>query len=173
MYHLSKQNGEWKIISEDIISEQSSLKFGQAKYIDMEFSTPDVAFAGKEYTSTLKVDLPDSMSAIAAISQANITYPQERGDEKFRNISENKLLQRIFTANKENLNEYNVASVAVGRANSENILMTGAAFIMTRINVVPVNKFVEDVKTVEEKIKLEEESLKKKLNGEFEGGKIR
>jgi hypothetical protein len=172
IYHFAKRNGSWKIVAEEVVSEQSSLKFGQAKYIDMEFSTPDMIPANKEYISTIKVNLPENVSAIAAISKSAITYPQNKGEDKFRNISDDGLLQRILTANRDNLNEYNVASVAVGHASETSIAMTGAAFLMTRINVIPVNNFVEDVKSVENKIKQEAESLKSKLNGEFDRGKI-
>lgn len=169
IYHIQKINGEWKIIAEDVISEKSHLKFGQAKYVPMEFTTPEIAMSGKEYVSSLVVDLPKGMNAIASIGQASIKYPQEKPEDKYRNISERGLLQRLFNANTENLNEYNSATVAVGRVDSDETEMTGAAFLITRVNVIPVNNYVEDIKTVEEQIKEERETLEKRLKGELDG----
>ena len=57
----------------------------------------------------------------------------------------------MFTANTDNVNEYNIASVGITRAefpdedNPRNIriYMSGIAFVVTRVNVVPANNFIK------------------------------
>ena len=56
----------------------------------------------------------------------------------------------MFTSNTENTNEYNIATIGVTRAdfddnNPQNIriYMSGMAFVMTRVNVVPENKYIK------------------------------
>ena len=58
-------------------------------------------------------------------------------------------MERVFHSNSENVNEYTVASVGITRAeptytpDEVRVYMGGLAFIMTRVNVVPKNKFVK------------------------------
>jgi hypothetical protein len=164
VYHLVKTGKTWIITSENILSEQSSLKFGQAKYINIKLNAPQQIGANEEYTSTLTVNIPEQMNAIASINREKITYPQVKSDDAFRTLSDNKDLERVFHANGDNVNEYNIAAIAIGLANSDSISMTGAAFIMSRINVVPKNKYVEDVKKVEQQQKNDAAKLQEELN---------
>lgn len=146
IYHLEKQGSKWFICSEEIIQETSSLKFGEARYMDMELNAPKQIGSNKDYTVTLKVNTPAGAEVAASIGKESIVYPQTQPQENFRPIYGN-ILERVFRSNSDNINEYAVASVGIAHARGVDekkleIYMTGLAFIMTRINVVPVNKFI-------------------------------
>ena len=155
IYYLEKQGSKWLINSEKILDETSTLKYGDARYTNIEFTAPKQIGANQDYTATLKIDAAKNCVVIASINKENIVYPQTKAEDAFRKLSTDNILERVFHSNKDNVNEYAVASIGITRAeNSTNnqirVYMGGLAFIMTRINVTPENKFV----------KLEEESKK-------------
>lgn len=148
VYYLEKQGSKWLINSEKIIEETSTLKYGDARYINIELNAPKQIGANKDYTTTLKVDAPKDSVVIASINKENIVYPQTKSDDAFRKMPDDNILERVFLSNKENVNEYAVASIGITRAesytdNQIRIYMGGLAFIMTRINVIPENKFIK------------------------------
>ena len=118
-------------------------------------NTPKQIGANQDYTATLKVGAPKDCVVIASINKENIVYPQTKSDDAFRRLAEDNTLERVFRSNSNNVNEYTVASIGITRAENYpqdqvRIYMGGLAFIMTRVNVVPENKF----------IKMEDESKK-------------
>lgn len=148
VYYLEKQGSKWLISSEKVLDETSTLKYGDARYADIKLNVPKQIGAGKEYTASLNVVTPVNSVIIASISKENIVYPQTKSEDAFRKLTDNSILERVFTSNKNNVNEYAVASVGVTRAESVSdtqarIYMGGLAFIMTRINVIPENKFIQ------------------------------
>ena len=148
VYYLEKQGSKWLISSEKVLDETSTLKYGDARYADIKLNVPKQIGAGKEYTASLNVVTPVDSIIIASISKENIVYPQTKSEDAFRKLTDNSVLERVFTSNKNNVNEYAVASVGVTRAESVSdtqarIYMGGLAFIMTRINVIPENKFIQ------------------------------
>lgn len=148
IYHLEKHGTKWLITSEDILEETSALKYEAARHISIELDTPKQIGAGKYYTTTLKIsNMPAGYSAVASIGKEKIVYPQTKADDNFRRISSDNTLERVFISNKDNVNEYAIASVGLAQMyrNGENIdvQMNGLAFIMTRVNVIPENKFVK------------------------------
>lgn len=148
VYYLEKQGTKWLINSEKIIEETSTLKYGDARYINIELNAPKQIGANKDYTTTLKVDAPKDSVVIASINKENIVYPQTKSDDAFRKIPDDNILERVFLSNKDNVNEYAVASIGITRAenytdNQIRVYMGGLAFIMTRINVIPENKFIK------------------------------
>ena len=148
VYYLEKQGAKWLINSEKIIEETSTLKYGDARYINIELNAPKQIGANKDYTTTLKVDAPKDSVVIASINKENIVYPQTKSDDAFRKMPDDNILERVFLSNKNNVNEYAVASIGITRAenytdNQIRIYMGGLAFIMTRINVIPENKFIK------------------------------
>lgn len=150
IYHLQKHGEIWLIESEDVLEETSTLKYGGARYINIELDTPKQIGAGKYYTTTLKIDVPKGVNAVASISREKIVYPQTKTEDNFRRVSNDNVLERVFTSNQDNVNEYAIASVGLAQAEEQGenlkVYMNGLAFIMTRVNVVPENKFVEIVK---------------------------
>lgn len=147
-YHLEKVSEKWLITGEDVLDEYSTLKFGDARFVKMDFSAPTMVGAGTPYTATLKINLPADSIVIASINKEKIVNPASRPEDKFRRLPEEQILERMFTANTENLNEYNIASVGITKTetaapNKVKVYMNGLAFIMTRVNVVPKNNFAK------------------------------
>ena len=159
IYHLQKTGIKWKIISENILSEKTALTYGDARYLNITLNSPEQIGAGKSYSATLSVDAPQNAVVIASIGQEKITYPQSQATEAYRKLSDDNTLSRIFTSNKDNANEYNIAAVGITRAEipdimqpkNINIFLSGIAFVMTRVNVVPENKFINLEVTDEQK----------------------
>mgnify|MGYP004673563135 FL=1 len=148
VYFLEKQGSKWLINSEKIINETSTLKYGDARYTKIELNAPKQIGANQDYTSTLKVKAPKDTLVIASINKENIIYPQTKSNEAFRKLPEDNILERVFHSNSNNVNEYTVASIGITRAenytnNQIRVYMGGLAFIMTRVNVIPENKFVK------------------------------
>lgn len=147
IYYLEKIGDNWFITSDNIISEETVLTYGEANDIKMELVVPQLVQAGKEYTASLNVFLPDKkMLTIGSIGQEKITYPHVNADELFRKLPESGILERVFKANKDNLNEYTVASIGITRArvnkNKEiKLMVTGLGYIITRTNVIPTKDF--------------------------------
>lgn len=147
VYYLEKNGSDWLINSERIIEETSSLKYGQARYVNIELNVPKQIGSGKYYTATLKVNAPDNSVSVASIGKEKIIYPQTKTEDTFRRINDGAL-ERVFEANSDNVNEYAVASVGITHAESYDekhirVYMDGMAFIMTRVNVIPENKFIK------------------------------
>ena len=78
--------------------------------------------------------------AIASIGREEITYPQNRNEEVFRKFPDDNILERMFYANKNGKNEYNIASVGISKSEAAGtgrirVYLAGIAFILTRVNV--------------------------------------
>ncbi len=148
--YLKKTPKGWKIVSDDVLLEETSLKYGIANKIDMNLITPVFAENGKEYDISLKMDMPDDIIALASLSREEVVYPPVDSEEKYRKFPESGELERLVRANDKNLNEYAVASVGFTRVSiseaqlKARIEVLGMAYIMKRINtktpfVVSVN----------------------------------
>lgn len=139
--YLNKTNDGWKIVSDEILMEETSLKYGIANKIDMELVTPIFVKNGKEYDLSLKMDKPDDIVALASISREEIVYPPSDYQEKFRRMPDEGDLERLVKANNKNLDEYAIASVGFTKVsvNEEElkarIEVLGMAYIMKRINM--------------------------------------
>lgn len=85
---------------------------------------------------------------MVAITQSPAIFPLKEEDESFR-VLDDVELERIFIANKKNINEYNIATISVTRGRPTpngniKIYMSGLAFMMTRVNVIPENNYCEE-----------------------------
>jgi len=155
VYYLEKIDGKWLITAEHAIEEHNSIIFGEAQYLDLKLSAPMVVAAGESYNSTLEINnLPRQALLMGSINQSLAVYPFQEDEESFR-VLEDLELERIFTANKKNLNEYNVASIGITRGHplpngSMKLYISGLAFMMTRVNVIPENNYCEKAQEVEE-----------------------
>ena len=148
IYHLQRFSNKWEITAEQVIEEHSTLKYGEARFIDIKLEAPKLIGAGQDYTVTLKADLPNKYIAIASINQEKIVNPAQKPEESFKRLSDTNTLSRMFSANTDNLNEYSVASIGLTSATTGDdgkirIYMNGLAFVMTRINVIPKNNFAK------------------------------
>ena len=134
-------------VAEDILDERSALKYGDARFIKMELNAPTLIGAGENYSAELKVDMPADQIVIASIASEKIVQPVEPAPERYRKLPSDQILERLFIANTDNVNEYSIASVGVTKTepvDEENVkvYMNGLAFLMTRVNVVPKNNFI-------------------------------
>ena len=147
LYYLEKVGDKWLITADGIINEKTMLTYGEASEVKFELIVPQLVPANKEYTASLNVSVPDKkMLVIASIGQEKITYPHVNATEVYRKLPESGILERVFKANKDNLNEYTVASIGVTRARVTpdkqiKIVVTGLGYVITRTNVIPARDF--------------------------------
>ena len=140
MYYFKKIKNKWLISGEKVYNEKSFLKYGDTRFINMDLISPEKVTPNEYYTASLKVDLPENAFAIASIGRDEITYPQDQAAEVFRRLPEDNILERMFYANKNGKNEYNVASIGVSKSEQITpekirVYIAGLAFSMTRVNV--------------------------------------
>ena len=151
VYYLEKINNEWLITSDYIIFEKTSLKYGSARDIKIDLTAPYQIPADTQYTVSLKMEAPKDSLIIASIGQENTTYPQIVAEEVFRKFPDDGILERVFKSNDKNINEYAVASFGITKAELKKgteikVYVTGIGFIMSRVNVIPKNNFIEVAK---------------------------
>ncbi len=141
IYYLKKKNGAWKVISDSVVDETTLMLYGDAKDLDVKLTVPITIEAGTDYVATLEFDPPEETFAIASIAADKVEYPQQPTKEVFRLLPEDNILERIFTSNNDNLNEYIVASIGLTKTTitdmSLNISLTGFGYAIRRVNVLP------------------------------------
>ncbi len=152
IYYLEKfNNNKWLITAEQAIEENNSLIFGEAQYLDLKLSAPFLIPAGESYSSTISINnLPRQALVMGSITQSPAIFPLKEEDDDSYRVLEDVELERIFIANKNNINEYNIASIALTRSQPRptggiKLYMSGLAFLMTRVNVIPENTQYERV----------------------------
>lgn len=156
VYYLEKIDNQWLVTSDYVLYEKTSLKYGSAKELEINLSSPIQIPANTSYTTTLKITPPKDSFIIASIGHENITYPQITAEEVFRKLPDDGILERMSTSNTKNLNEYAVASFGVTKAEIKDgreikISVTGLGFVMSRINVIPQKEDVKVAKVGETK----------------------
>ncbi len=139
--YLRKENGKWRILAGELNSEIVTLKYGEAKKMDMTINAPQAISEGSEYEVAVKLNSPDGVFMVGSITNDEIRYPQVQNDDVLRGVKSDELT-RILKANKDGYNEYATASIGITRATVEPpsvvINMTGMAVIMQRVNILPV-----------------------------------
>lgn len=148
VYYLEKMNNKWLITSDHILSEKTFLRYGSAKTTEVDLTAPYQVSADTPYTSTLKIIPPKDSLIIASIGKEKITFPQKTAEEIFRKLPEDGVLERMFNANTDNINEYTVASFGItkaelGKGMEIKVYVTGLGFVMSRVNVIPKNQFIK------------------------------
>ena len=146
VYYLKKLDGEWKVISDTVLNETTSMLYGDARFLDIKLTAPTQILANTEYTATLEFTPPKDYIAIASIANDKVEYPQKQAKEVFRKFPDDNVLERMFTANSDNVNEYIIASIGLTKAaitdTSIKLSLTGFGYQITRVNVIPQNKFI-------------------------------
>lgn len=148
IYHLTKVSGQWLIAGETVISDESSLLYGDARFMNISLLAPSQVSASEEYTVTVKIDAEPDSYVVGSISQDPVTYPAVNSDPPLRVFPETQVLERVLKANTDNLNEYAVSSMAISKTRNVGIdtmrvYMAGLACIMKRVNVIPKNNYVK------------------------------
>ncbi len=140
--YLKKMRGKWQIYSDNIIAEETAIKYGKAQEINMNIVSPPIAKEGEEYCIGLNIiNKPKDSIMLASLSREEIKYPPKMPSDAFRKMPTDGTLERIVIANKKGMNEYSLASVGITEIslNEEktaiNYQMSGIAFLMKRVNV--------------------------------------
>ena len=141
VYYLKKINGKWKVTSDVILDEETSMLYGDAVDLDIKLTAPLQVTPGYEYTASLEFTPPKDTFAIASIAKDKVEYPQQQPQEVFRKLPEDNILERLFIANKDNANEYVIASIGLTKADikddfSIKLSLTGFGYRIIRVNVV-------------------------------------
>ena len=150
IYYLEKTNNKWKIISDKIIDETTSMLYGNAKDLNISLLVPNEIEANKDYTAVLEFEPPKETLAIASLAADLVEYPQKPTKEVFRTLPEDNILERIFTSNTQNVNEYIVATIGLTKALVSDLdlrmSLTGFGYTIKRVNVIPEKKGENNVK---------------------------
>ncbi len=140
-YYLKKTDGKWKIISDSVSDETTTMLYGRAKNLDIKLTVPTTIEADKEYTASLEFVTPPNMLAIASIAADKVEYPQPKTKEVFRAMPKDNILERLFTANNDKMNEYVIASIGLTQTDIQDLSikmsLTGFGYVIKRVNVVP------------------------------------
>lgn len=141
VYYLKKTDGDWKVTSDKVLNETTSLLYGAARDLDIKLTAPQEIQAGKEYTASLEFTPPADVIAIASIASDKVEYPQKQAKEVYRKLPDDNILERIFISNSDNVNEYVIASIGLTKADvsdlSIQLSLTGFGYKIVRVNVVP------------------------------------
>jgi len=153
--YLQKFGDNWKIISDRVNFEKTSIKYGIAKNLDVKFEAPEQVNSGEKYTASLYTDMPDNTFSVASITKEPIISPRQTPDEVFRQVPKYLgILERLLEANASNYNEIACASVEYAEFNldataNSNIKPTGIALILQRVNVIPAKTPLKPVISVD------------------------
>lgn len=141
IYYLKKIKGKWKVVSDAVADETTNMLYGAAKDLDIKLTVPNNVEANTEYTASLEFATPKGMVAIASIAADKVEYPQPKTKEVFRAMPEDNILERLFTANNDNSNEYVIASIGLTETSvcdlSIKMSLTGFGYVIKRVNVIP------------------------------------
>lgn len=148
IYQLVKINNKWYISGETALTDESSLLYGDARFMNIEIQSPQQVGAGEDYTVTLKVDADKDTFIVGSIDHDPVVFPTKPPKSELRAMPQSQILERIIRANTDNINEYAVASMAISKVKNKgesnfNIYMSGLACVMKRINVIPKNNHIK------------------------------
>lgn len=141
--YLEKYGCGWKIITDKTLYEETAIKYGTAKNINIDFNVPEQVISEEDYTASLKIDLPPDVFALGSLASVPLVYPIKQPVETFRQIPpELSALERVIKSNKDCLNEISSASVSFCEAQRTNytsldLKVTGIAVVLKRINILP------------------------------------
>ena len=141
IYKLKKTNNKWKVTGDTVLNETTSMLYGDARKLNISLTAPNEVTENTEYTASLEFIPPEGTLAIASIAKDKVEYPQKQPKEVFRKMPDDNILERLFIANSDKVNEYIVASIGLTKADlkelSLKISLTGFGYYIIRVNVVP------------------------------------
>jgi len=151
IYYLEKKgNGKWKVVSDTVQDETTTMLYGDAKNLDVKLSVPNPIKANTDYTATLEFTPPRDTIAIASLASDIVEYPQKPTEEIFRALPEDNILERLFTSNTKNANEYVVASIGLTKTSvcdlNLKLSLIGFGYAIKRVNVIPAENGENNVK---------------------------
>ena len=144
IYYLDKTNNGWKVSSDKVLNETTTMLYGDALGLDISLTVPQEIKADTEYTASLEFTPPKDTLAIASLAADKVEYPQKPTKEVFRALPEDNILERLFTSNTDKTDEYIVASIGLTKTDicdlSIKLSLTGFGYVIKRVNVIPVNQ---------------------------------
>lgn len=144
IYYFHKTENGWKVISDRVVEETTSLMYGDALNLDIKLTVPEEIQPDTEYSAILEFTPPESTIAIASLASDKVEYPQKQTQEVFRALPEDNILERLFTSNNEKFNEYIVASIGLTKTAiddlSVKLSLTGFGYLIKRVNVAGATK---------------------------------
>lgn len=148
IYHLIKINGNWLISGESMLTDESSLLYGDARFMNIELIAPNQVGAGEIYTTIVKTEADENTVIVGSLEHDPVIYPSKTPNGPLRTMNKTNALERFIKANTDNINEYAVASLAISKSvsnelNGTKVYMAGVACLMKRVNVIPKNNFVK------------------------------
>lgn len=148
IYHLEKKAGKWFIKGETMLSDESSLLYGDARFMNIELIAPSQVGSGETYTTIVTADADDNTVIVGSLEHDPVIYPDKTPNGPLRTMTKTHTLERFIKANTDNINEYAVASLAISKSSTDKfggtkVYMAGVACLMKRINVVPKNNFAK------------------------------
>jgi len=148
IYHLEQINGKWFIAGETSLSDESSLLYGDARFMNIEIQAPAQVSSGETYTTTVRIDADDNTFILGSIDHDPVTYPANPPKSELKAVPQSRILERLIKANTQNLNEYTITSLAISKVKNEGsgnlkVYMSGLACIMKRVNIIPKNEFIK------------------------------
>lgn len=142
---FNKEDENWKVIKDEIYSEETKIRYGEAIKADFEMETPDILKEGEEFTVKTTLKMPIGRIVVGSIGHDKIIYPPQKYFDPYRSINESGILERVMIANKDGKNEYANSTFALIAPRStiksakekENIkaAITGMGIFIKRINL--------------------------------------
>ena len=138
-YYLQKVNGKWKVYSDEVLEETTSMLYGEGKKLDIKLTAPQKIAPNTEYSAKVEFVPPKDTLAVVSINADKVVYPQEKTKEVYRAFPEDNELDRLFISNNENFNEYVIASIGLTKTTvcdlNIKFSIVGMAFAIKRVNV--------------------------------------
>ena len=134
-YCLVRDNKTWKVLSDTVKDETTTMLYGDAKDLKINLTVPKEIKANVDYSAVLEFVPPKDTMAIASIASDIVEYPQKPTEEVFRVLPEDNILERLFTSNDKNANEYIIASIGLINL-KQNLTPSGFGYCIKRVNVI-------------------------------------
>ena len=145
VFYLKKTGKDWKIYSETVQSEVSTLAYGMARDVQAVINAPNKVAAGEDYSASVRVAAPDGYSAIASINTAQVVEGYNMNGETFRQVPpDGGSVERVLRANDKNNNEAVVVSVGFTKLTQDlfkkaTLDIAGLMILMQRVDIIPQN----------------------------------
>ena len=134
-YCLVRDNKTWKVLSDTVKDETTTMLYGDAKDLKINLTVPKEIKANVDYSAVLEFVPPKDTMAIASIASDIVEYPQKPTEEVFRVLPEDNILERLFTSNDKNANEYIIASIGLINL-KQSLTPSGFGYCIKRVNVI-------------------------------------
>lgn len=143
IFYLHRVGQDWKITSEQTLSERTTLLYGDCKNADIRLCAPELVEENSEYTASLKVSPRYAKYAMGSIKKEFITYPAQNVQDIFKSFDQTGELERVFKSNDKHYNETVAASVAFasvksGAVSSLDFKISGLGVLLQRVNIMPL-----------------------------------